>query len=404
MQGAPLNQNPRPMDAPAPLFDPQICAALLGVLNGPARLLDPQIRAPPVHGLNLPALLDVPAPLFPSDVLAAPFRMQGAPMGPFRPAVPFPPAEVVLAPQEHVAFMPGAARPSLLPASMVIQEGQVRSGQVLGSGSFGIVTEAYVNGQQGVFALKVLITRKKADPFHRRSMMMECDILATLQHPNVLKLAYAVVSTEYGGDVVGHVTKKAIYGSLTTYMATNPPLSLRMIIHLAMGLVDAAINTHAHGYLHFDIKSDNVMVDHDFHSGMPFAVLADYGLALPGYVEGRPFELQQMRGTECYAAAEMFKPDAEGVITVGAAADVWSIGCVLNDLAAGAPITFEQPKDSVGVCVPYQRLHAAGWTPEVCSTYVHLACIVRRCFLHEPRSRPTLPQVRAMLEVALAFA
>ena len=76
---------------------------------------------------------------------------------------------------------------------------------------------------------------------------------------------------------------------------------------------------HRHGWVHLDVKPDNVVVQEGR------AILIDLGLA------SRPGRIERGMGTDGYAAPEQ---DAGG--TVSAATDVWGLAATLAECLTGA--------------------------------------------------------------------
>jgi serine/threonine protein kinase len=134
---------------------------------------------------------------------------------------------------------------------------------------------------------------------------------------------------------------------------------------------------HAHNVVHFDIKGDNVLLQHGFDpacgqhsSSSPLAssgsssrsgsdvVLADFGDAL--VLEDAHASSQRHRGTELFSSPEMLLLHAGRQHTqhaqhdrrkhrgVHAAHDVWSLGCTLYELLTGTVLFEEEVRHAEG--------------------------------------------------------
>lgn len=95
-------------------------------------------------------------------------------------------------------------------------------------------------------------------------------------------------------------------------------------------LLDAVAELHRHGVVHRDIKPGNIFLT---KSGNCLK-LGDFGCAVKiqshTTVTG---ELQGYVGTQAYMAPEVFtKNHSDGH---GRAVDVWSVGCVIIEMASG---------------------------------------------------------------------
>ena len=115
--------------------------------------------------------------------------------------------------------------------------------------------------------------------------------------------------------------------NLTEYIQKNPDLNTAHRMKLCRELCTAVQALHEEGgYLHNDIKPDNIMVKVD-ESGVPSITLIDMGFScsIPD-VEKVYGEVKKSVGTEGYIAPEVRRGSARWV---SEASDVWSVGCTL---------------------------------------------------------------------------
>lgn len=119
-------------------------------------------------------------------------------------------------------------------------------------------------------------------------------------------------------------------GSLRNLVQCHRPhLSHRRRVRLARWvareLLQALVEVHAHGVVHFDIKPDNIMVDWSHH-----LVLSDFGLAADaGVVIRRPL------GTPTFMAPEVRRGD----FFAHPSADMYSVGCTLAAIVLPEDLT-----------------------------------------------------------------
>jgi serine/threonine-protein kinase len=109
------------------------------------------------------------------------------------------------------------------------------------------------------------------------------------------------------------------------------PLNLRRAAALLLELVGGAEHVHQRGWIHRDIKPDNVFVT---SKGTP--ILGDFGLAR-SYGRGQSeasdlTELHTIMGTAGYMAPEQARGDSR---LAGPQADVYSLGCMMYELGTG---------------------------------------------------------------------
>ena len=133
------------------------------------------------------------------------------------------------------------------------------------------------------------------------------------------------------------------------------PFDSASVIHLAQGICKGLRAVHTAGLLHLDMKPHNVLIRfrHEgvYKSAVP--VLMDLGSCRQNPVQVRDrkqaLNLQDYAETHCsapYRAPELYQVDAP--CSVGASADVWSLGCTLYALSYGMGYgPFEDPEQGV---------------------------------------------------------
>lgn len=97
-----------------------------------------------------------------------------------------------------------------------------------------------------------------------------------------------------------------------------------MVKVVARGLLQALKHLHAHKIIHRDLKPSNVLVK----EGLQDVVVCDLGSAVQ-CSEGEEYALEGF--TRWYKAPEMLF----GSRTYQYEVDVWSLGCILMELASG---------------------------------------------------------------------
>ncbi|MEX5712120.1 serine/threonine-protein kinase [Parafrankia sp. FMc6] len=184
-------------------------------------------------------------------------------------------------------------------------------GDQLGSGSFGLVIAGHHQDLDRPVAIKILVAAL-ADDFRAEARM-----LSRLDHPHIVRI-YDYVAQD---DLCLLIMEKLGGGSLAQHR-------LRAEAALAVGVAvaDALAHAHAHGVLHRDIKPDNILFT---DAGQP--KLTDFGIGK--IVEGGAGTVSRAVGTPKYMAPEQITG-----APVGPPADLYALGAVLYELAAGRPM------------------------------------------------------------------
>ena len=160
----------------------------------------------------------------------------------------------------------------------------------------------------------------------RRRFLMERQILADLDHPNIAKL-YDAGTTEEG---VPYFVMELIDGVTILEYCDRETLSVAARLELFREVCAAVQAAHQNLIVHRDIKPANVLVTSD---GRPR--LLDFGIAKP--LDSRAFKQSfettrswQRPMTLAYASPEQVRGE-----TVTTTADVYSLGIVLYELLTG---------------------------------------------------------------------
>jgi serine/threonine kinase PknH len=196
--------------------------------------------------------------------------------------------------------------------------GDYRIEGIVGAGRMGVVYRATDDSGRSV-ALKVLRDDMAAiDPVYRERFKREGQLLASLDHPNVIPIRGT-------GEIDGslYIATQLTESTLRDAIIAGPidVDDAVTILAAVAGALDAA---HANGVIHRDIKPANVLMDPG-----PRVYLTDFGLArdpsgialtVPG----------QVLGTIDYMAPELL----EGV-RIGPATDIYALACLAVETLTG---------------------------------------------------------------------
>jgi DNA-binding beta-propeller fold protein YncE len=185
-------------------------------------------------------------------------------------------------------------------------------------GGMGVVYRATHLGLERPVALKV-IARELADrPGFRERFLRESRLAARLEHPSVVPV---YDSREVDGELV--VAMKLVKrGDLRRLIDREGPLPPHRALNLLAQVADALDAAHAAGIVHRDVKPHNVLVEGDR------AYLSDFGLAKA--IDESATGSASVVGTAQYMSPEQWRGDS-----IGSAADVYSLGCVLYEALTG---------------------------------------------------------------------
>jgi len=172
-------------------------------------------------------------------------------------------------------------------------------------------------------ALKTL-RPELAEGIGTERFLHEIQIAAALTHPHILPL---YDSGEAAG-VVYYVMPFVEGPSLRDRLDAEGRLPVPEALLIARQVVGALDYAHRRGLVHRDIKPENIML----YEGA--ALVTDFGIALALH-SGRGGDLEEsglVVGTPVYMSPEQAMGDP-----VDARSDLYSVGCVLYEMLAGAP-------------------------------------------------------------------
>ncbi|HEX6863426.1 MAG TPA: protein kinase [Thermoanaerobaculia bacterium] len=147
--------------------------------------------------------------------------------------------------------------------------GPYRLEEQIGSGGMGVVYRAYDERLDRWVAVKFIQPGKHEDKIGRERLRREARASARLSHPAIVRI-FDMVQTEEGDGIV----MELVEGRTLAQILREGPMDLAQGLALAREIASALVEAHAHGVVHRDLKTENVVVT---ASGRP--KILDFGLA-----------------------------------------------------------------------------------------------------------------------------
>jgi DNA-binding beta-propeller fold protein YncE len=208
--------------------------------------------------------------------------------------------------------------------------GGCRIEAVVGRGGMGIVYRARQLDLDRDVAVKVIAPELVEDPDSRKRFLTEARAAGAVEHPNVIPVHGAGVADGRAYLVMRYVDGDDLRTVVRRDGAVPPERAAWVVLQLGEAL-DAI---HEAGYVHRDVKPQNVMIDADGH-----VYLSDFGLAKQAMASAGPTTSEQWVGTLDYVAPEQIRGER-----VDARADVYALGGVLYYMLT-ARVPFERESD-----------------------------------------------------------
>ncbi|AMV16400.1 serine/threonine-protein kinase [Planctomyces sp. SH-PL14] len=185
----------------------------------------------------------------------------------------------------------------------------------IGAGSFATVYRARDRELGREVAIKQIHERFLKDPAQLERYWSEAQLLASLQHPNIVTI-YDVVRPK------GWLILELMQGNIRDRLA-GKQMDLRALRTTLAHCLRALKYLHSRGVIHGDVKPSNLMIDHRKR-----VKLGDFGLARRvSNVDGT-----QILGTAKYMSPEMV---TDTLSEVGPASDLYSLGFSAYELLCG---------------------------------------------------------------------
>lgn len=256
------------------------------------------------------------------------------------------------------------------------------AGQTIGS--YNILSKLGIGGMGEVYladdtrlnrkvALKFLSKALLGDKWAKRQLIKEAQAVAMLDHPNVCPV--------YGIEEIGEhnfIVMQYVEGETLADLVRKRRLTREQVSSLAKQIGSAIEAAHAHGIIHRDIKTGNIMV-----TATGQAKVLDFGLAkiiepLHNAENGGENVSQfsqngLIMGTVSYMSPEQLKAERLDYRT-----DIFSFGTVLYELASGEhPFLRKSDAETISAILTDQPVSKPDFNNKSASSGIYP--VVRKC-------------------------
>mmetsp|Transcript_29418 Transcript_29418/g.32714 ORF Transcript_29418/g.32714 Transcript_29418/m.32714 type:complete len:316 (-) Transcript_29418:174-1121(-) len=210
----------------------------------------------------------------------------------------------------------------VVPKTMIIKNESLKTitkyktGKKLGEGASSVVYAAKTSKKHKRVALKFFKTKFYAK--HVSLVEEEAKIIRSFKHPNIVKL----LDTSVQNNVPVFVFERC-KASLGVTLDERPFVLLSTYKSIIRQILGALVAIHAAGYVHRDVKVENILVD---YAGC--VKLADFGFAVT--VDKALKGASNVAGTRYYMPPEAFVAPRAYNETF----DIWSVGILTFKLLA----------------------------------------------------------------------
>jgi tetratricopeptide (TPR) repeat protein len=285
---------------------------------------------------------------------------------------------------------PSAGRGRLVPSLAIAG---YRLEEEIARGGFGTLYSA--RREQDGLHVAVKVAHPEV-PLARMQLAREAEVLRVIGPPTVPTVHDA--GTLPGGApylVMQFIAKPTLAQRLAQ---VSGPMSLAEFTSRSQALLEALAVVHGHGYLHGDLKPENVFLDDSTRSAGFF----DFGLsravstpALSAADEPTPPIGDSFAGTVEYMSPEQ----CSGQTGLDVRSDIYSLGILFYEMLTGRPPFFGTPSDVIHAHLARRPLRPSELTP----VPAPLEQVVLRCLAKERERRyDTVAVLKLALHEALA--
>jgi serine/threonine protein kinase len=174
-------------------------------------------------------------------------------------------------------------------------------------------------------ALKVIVPSMAADPAQRQYLEHELKVVKSLDHPTIIRIDRL---SEEGG--LPHLVMEYFpHPNLKTQIQAGVERLAARLHRLVTEIALALDHVHARGWVHRDVKPENVLAAPDGQVKLIDFAIAAKASGFLGRLLGSKTPPQ---GSPSYMSPEQIRGQA-----LDARSDIYSYGCVLFELLAGRP-------------------------------------------------------------------
>ena len=243
-----------------------------------------------------------------------------------------------------------------------------------------------------LFAFKILKHSNKTFPEESKIFQNEATILSNITHPNIVTLyessTNALLKKPNGKskNISFIRTEYLEFGDLFDYVYYTKKGFGENLSRLLMNSIISGIeHTHNTGYVHRDLKTENIMMNSSFN-----VKIVDFGFATKIEGSNHNGKHVQYLGTPVYAAPELhFKVPYNGI-----ANDVFSLGVIIFVLVTGClPFRMDIPNDQF-YCSIVKGDYETFWKKQHFKLSESFMKLFNNMIAFDPIQRPSIAEIK----------
>jgi serine/threonine protein kinase len=254
---------------------------------------------------------------------------------------------------------------------------QWQRGNLIGTGSFGKVYMGLNSDTGEMIAVKQV---NVDNPDTARTLKGEVHLMSRLRHPNIVSF----LGVEHVGKNLNILMEYVPGSSIDSLLQRVGALNEKVICTYTKQLLSALVYCHALRVVHRDIKGKNILLDQ--HGRLK---LADFGSAkIFENAIGADAPSMTYNYTPLWTAPEVLTGQGKYDSKI----DIWSLGCVVIEMATGNPPWHEKKFNN-----PFRALYHIGNTDSIPQIPDSLSAsgkdFLLMCLSRDPSKRPSAQEL-----------
>lgn len=257
----------------------------------------------------------------------------------------------------------------------------------LGKGHFSVVFSARNRFTEVPVALKKVELSRMADAKAIEDCKREINLLQQLDHPNIIKYISHFVEENDLFIVLELAGAGDLAKMINHFNRSNKLMPEKSIWNFFSQICRGLEHMHSKRIMHRDIKPANIFV-----SSGGIVRLGDLGLGR--FLGSKTNSVHSMVGTPYYMSPERIH---EHDLGYDFSSDIWSLGCILYELAALRSPFFGE---NLNLILLRQKIEALDYTPLPTNFYSsELRLLVGKCLVLDPEQRPDITEVNRIAQM-----